>query len=113
MPATVNPPAQSRCVCLLLGRSESSGKRDVIDVHKTGNYSPSPTVLQVYGMAICPRSSIGKGDDEPLVLVIVITRKERQIVGPHLIRPHRQHSGQKNRQVFNQVQFKMQGRTLA
>ena len=38
MPATVNPPAQSRWVCLLLGRSESSGKRDVIDVHKTGNY---------------------------------------------------------------------------
>ncbi len=44
-------------------------------------------------------SWLDKGNDELLVLVIVIPRKERRIAGPH-----RQHPGQQFRQVLHQVE---------
>ncbi len=43
-------------------------------------------------------SWLDKGNDEPVVFVIVIPRKERRIAGPH-----RQHLGQQFRQVLHQV----------
>ena len=49
-------------------------------------------------LSFLPCPWLGKGDDELITFVIVITRKKRRVVGSH-----RQHSGQQLRQIFNQV----------